>query len=142
MQQRVTTFHNRAVFLLSLCGLLVAGYVLQGYLRDESPLCVNSGCDIVRKSSYSNIFGMPVPAFGLIGYASISVLAFFRTFNNSGKLAFIHLLVATLGVLFVAWFSYLEVFVIKAICMWCVISAIIMISLWSVLFIEAKGKKA
>ena len=78
-------------------------------------MCINSGCEIVRKSPYSYLFGVPVPGYGLVGYAILAILAFLRT--TSGKLNK-QLLpwivgIATGGVAFVGWFTYMELFVIR-----------------------------
>lgn len=103
----------------------MAVYVLQSFLRQTSIVCVNSGCETVRKSAASYPFGIPVPAFGLVGYTLLALGAFLRTMKThlekpllTGMLA-----VAAFGVAFVSWFTYTEIYVIGAVCTWCAISA-------------------
>ncbi len=121
---------NRLIFFLSLLGVLIAIYVLQSFLRDAPIICVNSGCELVRKSPASYILSIPVPAFGLIGYSLITILSFIRTVKDSPKLPIAILSISIFGVLFVSWFTYTEFFIIKAFCTWCLISAIIMVTIF------------
>lgn len=124
-------FLNRAIFILSLVGVVIALYVLQSFLRDEPIVCLNSGCELVRKSPASYLFGIPVPAFGLIGYSLLALLAFFRATQfsilNSQFSLKLMLGIATFGVAFVSWFTYTELFVIGAVCTWCAVSAVNMV---------------
>ncbi len=117
---------NRIMFVLAILGVCIAIYVTQSFLRQSSILCVSTGCEIVRKNASSYILGIPVPAFGLIGYAFLVILTFLRSMGEKREkklLPFI-LGIAAFGVVFVSWFTYTELFVIHAICTWCAISAV------------------
>lgn len=116
--------YNRIIFLLSVIGVVIAIYVLQSFIRGTSIVCVNSGCETVRKSSSSYIYGLPVPAVGLVGYSLLAVLSFLRTMSLDKRLLYAVLGIATFGILFVSWFTYTEVFVIKAVCTWCAVSTV------------------
>ncbi|KKS87138.1 MAG: hypothetical protein UV63_C0060G0004 [Microgenomates group bacterium GW2011_GWC1_43_11] len=119
---------NRIIFILSLAGVLMAAYVLQSFLRNTGILCLTGGgCELVRKSPVSYPFGIPVPAFGLVGYTGLTILSFLRTTDRSAsnnKLLKFMLGIAIFGVCFVSWFTIMELFVIKGICTWCAISAV------------------
>lgn len=133
---------NRLIFILSLVGIAIAVYVLQGFLRQAPIVCINSGCEIVRKSPYSYLFGIPVPGFGLVGYTVIAILAFLRT--TSTKLAK-QLLpwivgIATGGVAFVAWFTYTEIFIIHGVCTWCAVSAGNMVAIAGIAWSDYRNK--
>ncbi len=119
---------NRIIFVLAMTGMLIAGYVFYTYVTDSPIVCINRGCDLVKKSPYANMFGLPVPTFGLIGYFVIISLSFLYTTGVSwaNKIPLIRFLISLGGFLFVAYLSFLEAFVIKGWCMWCVFSAIIM----------------
>ena len=114
---------NRIIFVLSIIGILIAIYVLQSFIRQTSIICVNSGCETVRNSSSSYILGIPVPAFGLVGYSILAILSFLRTTSKDKRLLMWILGIAAGGFLFVIWFTLTEIFIIKAICTWCAISA-------------------
>lgn len=131
MEKKIVTL-NRIIFVLSLVGFIIAIYVLQSFLRGTNIVCVNSGCEIVRKSAYSKIMGIPVPAFGLVGYFFMLVLAFLRTVKENINFLKGILGIAVFGIFFTGWFTYTELFLIKGICTWCAISAI---NMWVIFFL-------
>lgn len=124
---------NRMVFILSILGVIMAIYVLQSFLRQSSIICLTSGCELVRKNPASYILGIPVPAFGLVGYTLLAILAFTRTVNKDPIFFKLMLGVAIFGVAFVSWFTYTEIFIIKAICTWCAVSTVNMIAIFVIL---------
>lgn len=126
---------NRVIFFLSIIGFLIAIYVTQSFVRKVGIVCVNSGCELVRKNPASYLFGfLPVPAVGLLGYAVIIVLSFFRTSVKDIRLLLGILGMTIFGVGFTLWFTYTELFVIRAICTWCAISAVNMLVLCSLAY--------
>jgi len=136
---------NRILFVLALLGVGIALYVTQSFIRQSPIVCVNSGCELVRKNPASYLFGIPVPAFGLVGYTLLAILAFLRTTSQRlhKKLLPYVLCIATGGVLFVAWFTYNELFVIHAICTWCAISTVnmtvICVLAWKSHLVQKRG---
>lgn len=135
--------YNRIIFILSIIGALIAIYVFQSFVRQTSIVCVNEGCEAVRKSPNSYILGFPVPGVGLFGYSFLAILAFLRTMSSDKRLLYGMLGISTFGVFFVSWFTYTEIFVIKAICTWCAISAVnmLVIFLFTVASFRLTGKK-
>lgn len=115
----------------------MAIYVLQSFLRQSPIVCVNKGCELVRKSLYSYPLGIPVPAFGLIGYSLLVVFTFLRTTSKDKRLLNLILGIAIFGICFVTWFTYTELFIIKAICTWCAISAV---NMYIIFFLTLKMK--
>ena len=89
-------------------------------------MCVggSGGCETVQSSSYATILGVPVAVVGLVGYSGLLVSASLR-----GEVGiYLGFLVALVGALFSAYLTYLELFVIHAICEWCVASAAVMVA--------------
>lgn len=132
---------NRGIFVLSLLGIIMAAYVLQSFLRNTGIVCVTGGgCESVRKHAASWPFGIPVPAVGLAGYTILTICAFLRTLKLNSRFSLIvtrvMLGMATFGVVFVSWFTYTELFIIKGICTWCAISTINMVVIFTLLFAE------
>jgi uncharacterized membrane protein len=137
MNPKATTI-NRIIFVLSLAGVLMAAYVLQSFLRNTGILCfTGGGCELVRKSPVSYPFGIPVPAFGLVGYTGLAIFSFLRTFSHpqalnpacrqadlNSTLLYGMLGIAIFGICFVTWFTIMELFVIKGVCTWCAVSAV------------------
>jgi uncharacterized membrane protein len=110
---------------LAVVGLLISGYLTWVHYVGVAPVCVggSGGCETVQTSSYATILGVPVAALGLVGYSSLLLSALVR--GEAG--VYLGLLVALVGTLFSAYLTYLELFVIHAICEWCVASAALMV---------------
>jgi uncharacterized membrane protein len=113
-----------AVALVALVGLADAAYLTVEHVSGRSVRCmVVSGCDEVLQSSYATIaFGVPVAAVGAVAYFTVFSLATLAAFGYDGARKLLAPLVA---VMFLAtlWFLYLQAFVIKAVCTYCLISA-------------------
>lgn len=124
-------YYNRAIFILSIIGVLLAAYVFQSFVRKSPIVCINSGCEIVRQSPYSYILGIPVPGVGLVGYSLLALFAFLRTVPSAKKNSEVFLkgilAISIFGVFFVSWFTYMEFFVIRGVCTWCAVSAVNML---------------
>lgn len=121
------SFFNRLIFIFSLLGLAVSVFLLYEYSLSGPMNCpVGRGCDIVRASPYSSFLGIPLPILGMAFYLGMAVLAIIRSQNLSGRvLAKLQLLGALSGFIFGVYLTFLEAFVIKAYCFWCVLSFII-----------------
>jgi uncharacterized membrane protein len=122
--------------MLAGLGLLVAAYLAFIELSDGAPVCGPVGdCGAVQASEYARVFGLPVGVLGLGGYGGI--LALWGVARaGSGRLAdradVGTAAIAYGGVLFSAYLTFLEPFVIGATCLWCVSSALLMLALlWS-----------
>jgi uncharacterized membrane protein len=110
---------------LAVVGLFISAYLTWVHYAGVAPVCVggSSGCETVQASSYATILGIPVAAIGLVGYSGLLLSALL----GGGSGAYLGLLVALVGTLFSAYLTYLEVFLIHAICEWCVASATVMV---------------
>lgn len=99
--------------------LLVADFVLGG-----AEFCLTGeGCDAVRESRYSTIGGVPVSLLGVLGYVAMAAALLLPLGRRAKWRLLFWLSVAAVG--FSAYLTYLELFVIEAICSWCVASAVI-----------------
>jgi uncharacterized membrane protein len=112
--------------VLAAAGLLISAYLTWVHFAQVAPVCVggSGGCETVQSSRYATVLGVPVAVLGIIGYAGLLFSAVLR-----GELGvYLGFLFALVGTLFSAYLTYLEVFVIHAICQWCVASAAIMVA--------------
>jgi uncharacterized membrane protein len=116
------------VAALACCagGLAIAGYLTYVHYAGVSPVCeIAHGCEKVQTSRWSSVAGVPVALLGLLGYAGILAALLAR-----GETAMIAAAgQALVGAGFSAYLTYREVFTIKAICIWCVASAVLMTAL-------------
>lgn len=106
--------------VLDLVGLAIAGYLSSVELRGEIPNCGPlHGCEQVALSEYSRIGGVPVAVFGVILSLVLFSLAIAWWRTSDGRLLALHYGLSLLGVMFELYFTYLELFVIGAVCVWC-----------------------
>lgn len=121
---------NRLVFALSLAGFFVSSFLFYEYNFSLSVACpIGNGCDIVRTSPYSTFLGISIPVLGIAYYLTMTVLAAHQSSRNSRLVVRLQATLAALAFLFGLYLTYLEGFVIKAYCTWCLISFIISIAI-------------
>jgi uncharacterized membrane protein len=130
---------------LSLVGVLVSAVSLQRhYARSATQFCdfnQRFSCDIVNRSEYSSIVGIPVAGIGVAGYAALIVLA---TYLRSRTETVNRLLGASLaGLAFALYLTYVEAYVLETWCILC-LASLALISLISLLAVVVKlrGAKA
>ena len=101
---------------VALAGMAVAGYLTWVHYDEAALVCVaGGGCETVQQSSYAELAGVPVALLGLLGYAAIFALVLWDTPNaRLGAAAF-----AVVGLAFSVYLIVLQLFVIDAVCVWC-----------------------
>jgi uncharacterized membrane protein len=105
-----------AAVLVTLAGIVIAGYLTWAHFADQSVVCVQGGgCEEVQESSYSEIAGIPVAALGLAAY--LTMLALLVWDAPVARLSAATL--ALLGLFFSAYLVVVQLFVIDAVCVWC-----------------------
>ena len=116
-----------AIVSLILIGIAVAGYLTYVHYADIDPVCAggSGGCHTVQASDYAELVGIPVATIGLGGYIALAISLLVP--GELGRAAGMAL--ALIGAGFSLYLTYLELFVIDAICQWCVASAVVMILL-------------
>ena len=111
-----------AAAVFALAGLGVATYLTWAHYADASVICVSGGgCETVQESTYSEIAGIPVAALGVAAYATILALIAWDT--PAARLA--AAAIALVGLLFSGYLLVLQLFVIDAICVWCVANDVV-----------------
>ena len=109
---------------LALAGIAVATYIAIAESGGGASKCLagGTGCETVAESRYSHLAGINVAVIGIAGYALLLAAAVLP--GDAGR--FGGFLTALVGFGFSAYLTYLELFVIDAICQWCVVSAVLM----------------
>jgi uncharacterized membrane protein len=115
-----------AVIVLCILGIGDAGYLTYVHYAGLKVLCLSSGgCETVQASRWAKLDGIPVSVLGLIGY--IGILGSLAIRTELGRAA--AFAIALIGFGFSMYLTYRELFTIKAICQWCVGSAVLMTAL-------------
>jgi protein-disulfide isomerase/rhodanese-related sulfurtransferase/uncharacterized membrane protein len=127
---------------LSLLGLFDSLYLLWVYTSPSRPIvCLGTGCDAVRASSYAHLFGLPLPAFGVANYAVLGLLILAGDLVSARLGRAIQYAVAGIscvGFLFSLYLTSLEAFVIHAWCAWCVVSALVVTGIFLLSLFELR----
>jgi len=120
-------------FLLALLGLFDSLYLLWIYTSPSRPMvCLGTGCDAVRLSPYSHLWGVPMPFFGAAGYMLVALLIVAESLvPPTLAIEVRHALAGAtgFGFLFSLYLEYLQGLVIHAWCAWCITSGLVMTAL-------------
>lgn len=126
---------------IATIGAAVTAYLTITKLTGDPTACPTGGCDVVLSSPYATVFGLPLALFGFLAYASMVVFAITPLLVNSSKqkdlrtnlerwTGLLLFMGATAMTIFSGYLMYLIAFVIKAVCIYCVGSALLSTSLF------------
>lgn len=122
------------IAVLALAGLLLAAYMMLYKVGVLAAIaCGTGGCDTVQNSPFAVFLGIPVPLLGILGYGVILGLAMAGIqprFIEDRRIAWALLLTCGAAAAFTLYLNYLEAFVIRAWCRWCIGSAVIVTALF------------
>jgi uncharacterized membrane protein len=129
--------HRMAVAVCALLGLLVSAYLLLYKLGVFGRLlCAGSGgCERVQLSRWSVMLGVPVAAYGVVGYLALLVIALFGLqpgqLASPGPTRWLAGLSA-LGVLYSVYLLAIELVSVHAVCIWCSVSGVLILVIFAV----------
>ncbi len=140
--------NDRRLWLFSLglagIGVLDSAYLTWVKIANRYALCGPIGdCEVVNSSQYSEIFGIPIALFGAGAYLLIMVLLSMET-RGGFWLEYGPMLVfgvSLVGVLYSIYLTYIEIAVLRAICPYCVVSAVIMLFLFVLSILRLLGEQ-
>lgn len=138
-QRRAAILYGLAAFV-SLIGLADSIYLTVEHLAGRSVRCtIVQGCSEVLSSSYATVAGKPLAGLGAMAYFVVFSGATLAAFNykSAGKFA---LIVSSLMFLFTLWLVYLQAFVIKAFCQFCLLSALVTTVMTALLFLARRSR--
>ncbi len=110
--------------LLCLCGLGVATYLTvthyDTHLTLACPKTTTFNCETVTTSAQSHIFGIPVAVLGLAYFVPMLLLCLPVAWRSTDRrIHLARLVLASIGVGMIIYLIIAELFLIKAICLWC-----------------------
>jgi uncharacterized membrane protein len=119
----------RASVALVIVGLAVSVYMTIYKYTGNDGMCLGSGdCSTVNASVFSEVNGIPVAVFGILGYAAILIIHIYEDkmdfLRKNGTMLIFGM--SLTGFLFTLWLVYVEIAILKAICPFCVTSQVAM----------------
>lgn len=130
-----------AAAVVALGGLADAIYLTVKHFTGEAvPCSIVEGCEQVLTSSYAEIFGIPLAAFGALAYFTAFSLAMMAAFGDRRMWNLFGIQVILMAV-FTAWLVYLQAFIIEAFCQFCLISAAVTMTLL-IIFLVSRLSRA
>lgn len=114
----------RMVMALSAVGLAISLYIWRKQMTRAPLLCLTRDCYRVINSPYARLFGVPNGALGSLMFATLVVLG--AGMNARFALAYLWPLavaIALAGVGLAAYLTYVQIFVLRGLCSWCLLSA-------------------
>ena len=131
---RTTRILLVAIAVLSMAGMIVSAVSLQRhYAKSATSYCEfgdKFNCDIVNRSEYSSLLGIPVAGIGVAGYALLLVLSTFQQLDNQTPTRL--LMAASAGLAFALYLTYVEAYLLTTWCILC-LTSLALISLITVL---------
>jgi uncharacterized membrane protein len=124
-----------AIAVLALAGVAVSSVSLDHHYRKSKTSYCDFGqsfnCDIVNRSEYSTVAGVPVALIGMLGYAAL--LAFATFYREKAETPAILVVASVGGLGFALYLTYVEKFILSAWCILCLgsLAVIFMISVLS-----------
>ncbi len=130
-----------SAFALALVGAAISAYLTWVHYSGQLALCLGvGGCETVQSSRYAEIAGLPVATVGLCAFAAVTALAALRLRADAAAWTLTGLFGITLaGSMFAGYLTYLELFVIHAVCPWCVVVDSAMVALFVITLLELRG---
>jgi len=122
--------------VVALIGLADSAYLTSKHFSGAAvPCSLITGCETVLTSSYAEMFGIPTAAFGVFAYFIAFSLALLTAFGNRKMWNLFGALTIVMAI-FTIWFLYLQAFVIKAFCQFCLISAATSLTLLAIFLVS------
>ena len=134
-----------AISILAIAGIVVSSVSLyHHYGSSKTSYCdigENFNCDVVNRSTYSVVLGIPVALIGILGYLALLALA--TVSRSKAETPLLLLMASIAGLGFALYLTYIEGFVLAAWCILCLSSLALILAicvLASVLIARTTGK--
>lgn len=123
-------FLRLGLLLVSAAGIALASYLTYVHYQPRALICTASGgCETVQDSTYAVLVGIPVAVLGLVAWVAALAL----TIWNSDLARTLTAALALGALAFAVYLVILQLFVIDAICLWCMANDLVLAPLFAVL---------
>lgn len=117
---------HKGLLTISFLGIIVAGYLTITYSSNEPIACISGeGCLTAQLSAYSSFLGIQTPIYGLVYYVALGIMAALWSDDNRKTLQLPLAILTSIGLAVSIFLSFIEAFVLRAWCSWCVVSALL-----------------
>lgn len=134
------------LLILSLAGFVDSAYLTWEHFNKVLPPCtvnnflpVLSDCGQVLRSSYSIVLGVPLALIGSVHYALLATAIIFNLIKKNRSYRFWIIIQSLAGTLASLYFMYLQLFIIKSICLYCTLSAFISFTVFAGVLVLLKN---
>lgn len=131
-------FLRTIIPVLGICGFIVAHHIYKHKKAKVPLICpVGFDCNFVVHSDYSEFMHVPLEIFGMIYYAFIFISYLFFIFMPEAVSVFLvnfMIIVSFVAFLFSVYLICVQIFILKKGCSWCIVSAVISISIFILTF--------
>lgn len=119
--------------VLGLVGTAISAYVWNRQISAGPVWCIGTGCAGVIRSRYGRLLGIPNGALGTAFFLYIAFLPLLR--RSSPALDSVAIAVTSVALLLFLYLTYLQLFVLRTLCSWCLTSAAITAAIFVLLII-------
>ncbi len=109
------------IIALGILGMAISGYVWYKQVTPGAVACLRTGCATVIRSRYGKLLGIPNGALGVAYFLTVSATPLLLSWLPNLRL--LVLLATTIALVLYVYLAYLQVFVLRALCNWCLMSA-------------------
>jgi uncharacterized membrane protein len=132
-----------AMAVFAFGSLAIAAYLLTVRLLGGAPACGPvPGCDTVAASTYATVLGLPVALFGVAFSIVLAAATLVWWRRGDRRALYLAYGLGLLGIVAVAYLTYLEIFVIEAICIWCASYAVVIVAGWILTILAVRSAPA
>lgn len=116
---------------LGLIGAGISAYVWYTHLTYGPVLCLGSGCATVIRSEYGRLLGVPNGALGVVYFLLVAATPLLESVRPDVRSLL--LIPTSVALILYAYLTYLQVFVLQALCNWCLMSAGLTVAIFATL---------
>ncbi len=131
---------SKIILFFIFINILISFYLCLVDLKNQNVLCTpGNRCDYVLKSEYSKIKGIPISLIGFIYFIFLFMLITISNLNPA--LLNLALIFSSFSFIFSLYLIYLQIYIIKALCPYCLVVDVSSILIFFLLIIMHLNKK-